>query len=195
MAWLQPSYRAPEGWEPRLWKSTNEMDPCRRCFLTHVCFCPFQDAENAIQQMGGQWLGGRQIRTNWATRKPAPKTTNECTFMNPTCTFNQIYTVPLDLLFPDFSKQDQMEMFAVFCFKSAEQLQFAPFFFKLVKIKPLMFRLMNVSSSRLFKEVTERVQMFLLCSVRLTVNETIVRGVWRKNRAKESLISNSQNTF
>lgn len=36
-----------------------------------------QDAENAIQQMGGQWLGGRQIRTNWATRKPAPKTTTE----------------------------------------------------------------------------------------------------------------------
>lgn len=37
-----------------------------------------QDAENAIQQMGGQWLGGRQIRTNWATRKPsAPKTTYE----------------------------------------------------------------------------------------------------------------------
>ena len=28
--------------------------------------------------MGGQWLGGRQIRTNWATRKPpAPKTTYE----------------------------------------------------------------------------------------------------------------------
>lgn len=39
-----------------------------------------QDAENAIQQMGGQWLGGRQIRTNWATRKPAPKTTNESTW-------------------------------------------------------------------------------------------------------------------
>ncbi|XP_054080947.1 uncharacterized protein LOC128919604 isoform X1 [Rissa tridactyla] len=38
-----------------------------------------QDAENAIQQMGGQWLGGRQIRTNWATRKPpAPKSTYEC---------------------------------------------------------------------------------------------------------------------
>ena len=46
------------------------------------CFCSFadQDAENAIQQMGGQWLGGRQIRTNWATRKPAPKTTNESKF-------------------------------------------------------------------------------------------------------------------
>lgn len=39
-----------------------------------------QDAENAIQQMGGQWLGGRQIRTNWATRKPAPKATNESMF-------------------------------------------------------------------------------------------------------------------
>ncbi|NXB82762.1 TIA1 protein, partial [Donacobius atricapilla] len=39
---------------------------------------PLQDAENAIQQMGGQWLGGRQIRTNWATRKPpAPKSTYE----------------------------------------------------------------------------------------------------------------------
>lgn len=39
-----------------------------------------QDAENAIQQMAGQWLGGRQIRTNWATRKPAPKTSNERKF-------------------------------------------------------------------------------------------------------------------
>ncbi|KAF4074161.1 hypothetical protein AMELA_G00236410 [Ameiurus melas] len=36
------------------------------------------DAENAIQQMNGQWLGGRQIRTNWATRKPpAPKSNLE----------------------------------------------------------------------------------------------------------------------
>uniref|UniRef100_A0A8C6UZ27 Cytotoxic granule-associated RNA binding protein 1, like n=1 Tax=Neogobius melanostomus TaxID=47308 RepID=A0A8C6UZ27_9GOBI len=38
-----------------------------------VSFFNKWDAENAIQQMGGQWLGGRQIRTNWATRKPAPK--------------------------------------------------------------------------------------------------------------------------
>lgn len=46
-------------------------------------FFPYgQDAENAIQQMGGQWLGGRQIRTNWATRKPpAPKSTYECRFL------------------------------------------------------------------------------------------------------------------
>ncbi len=48
-----------------------------------MCWCSccagyWQDAENAIQQMGGQWLGGRQIRTNWATRKPpAPKATYE----------------------------------------------------------------------------------------------------------------------
>ncbi|XP_064031747.1 cytotoxic granule associated RNA binding protein TIA1 isoform X2 [Pogoniulus pusillus] len=43
-----------------------------------VSFFNKWDAENAIQQMGGQWLGGRQIRTNWATRKPpAPKSTFE----------------------------------------------------------------------------------------------------------------------
>uniref|UniRef100_A0A3B4BID0 RRM domain-containing protein n=1 Tax=Periophthalmus magnuspinnatus TaxID=409849 RepID=A0A3B4BID0_9GOBI len=36
------------------------------------------DAENAIQHMNGQWLGGRPIRTNWATRKPpAPKSSHE----------------------------------------------------------------------------------------------------------------------
>uniref|UniRef100_A0A8C0UAU1 Cytotoxic granule associated RNA binding protein TIA1 n=2 Tax=Cyanistes caeruleus TaxID=156563 RepID=A0A8C0UAU1_CYACU len=45
-----------------------------------VSFFNKWDAENAIQQMGGQWLGGRQIRTNWATRKPpAPKSTYETT--------------------------------------------------------------------------------------------------------------------
>uniref|UniRef100_A0A3Q2QBL6 Nucleolysin TIA-1 n=1 Tax=Fundulus heteroclitus TaxID=8078 RepID=A0A3Q2QBL6_FUNHE len=43
-----------------------------------VSFFNKWDAENAIQHMGGQWLGGRQIRTNWATRKPpAPKATYE----------------------------------------------------------------------------------------------------------------------
>uniref|UniRef100_A0A8D0F806 TIA1 cytotoxic granule associated RNA binding protein n=1 Tax=Strix occidentalis caurina TaxID=311401 RepID=A0A8D0F806_STROC len=46
-----------------------------------VSFFNKWDAENAIQQMGGQWLGGRQIRTNWATRKPpAPKSTYESRF-------------------------------------------------------------------------------------------------------------------
>lgn len=29
-----------------------------------------QEAERAIEQMNGQWLGRRTIRTNWATRKP-----------------------------------------------------------------------------------------------------------------------------
>ncbi|KAM9393404.1 cytotoxic granule associated RNA binding protein TIA1-like isoform 2-T2 [Pholidichthys leucotaenia] len=43
-----------------------------------VSFFHKWDAENAIQHMAGQWLGGRQIRTNWATRKPpAPKTSHE----------------------------------------------------------------------------------------------------------------------
>lgn len=33
-----------------------------------------QEAESAINAMNGQWLGSRNIRTNWATRKPpAPK--------------------------------------------------------------------------------------------------------------------------
>uniref|UniRef100_A0A8C3JM59 RRM domain-containing protein n=1 Tax=Calidris pygmaea TaxID=425635 RepID=A0A8C3JM59_9CHAR len=47
-----------------------------------VSFFNKWDAENAIQQMGGQWLGGRQIRTNWATRKPpAPKSTYDCSLL------------------------------------------------------------------------------------------------------------------
>uniref|UniRef100_A0A914KIF7 RRM domain-containing protein n=3 Tax=Meloidogyne incognita group TaxID=654580 RepID=A0A914KIF7_MELIC len=36
-------------------------------------FCSFpkrDEAERAIEQMNGQWLGRRTIRTNWATRKP-----------------------------------------------------------------------------------------------------------------------------
>uniref|UniRef100_A0A8C6U3Q0 RRM domain-containing protein n=1 Tax=Neogobius melanostomus TaxID=47308 RepID=A0A8C6U3Q0_9GOBI len=43
-----------------------------------VSFFNKWDAENAIQHMNGQWLGGRPIRTNWATRKPpAPKSSHE----------------------------------------------------------------------------------------------------------------------
>ncbi|XP_034040916.1 nucleolysin TIAR isoform X1 [Thalassophryne amazonica] len=43
-----------------------------------VSFYNKLDAENSIVQMGGQWLGGRQIRTNWATRKPpAPKSAQD----------------------------------------------------------------------------------------------------------------------
>ncbi|CAD5209476.1 unnamed protein product [Bursaphelenchus okinawaensis] len=30
-----------------------------------------EEAERAIEQMNGQWLGRRTIRTNWATRKPS----------------------------------------------------------------------------------------------------------------------------
>ncbi|CAB3404273.1 unnamed protein product [Caenorhabditis bovis] len=39
-----------------------------------------EEAERAIEQMNGQWLGRRTIRTNWATRKPGdsqPVTHNE----------------------------------------------------------------------------------------------------------------------
>ncbi|XP_070550219.1 nucleolysin TIAR-like [Ptychodera flava] len=37
-----------------------------------VSFVNKAEAENAIKGMSGQWLGGRAIRTNWATRKPPP---------------------------------------------------------------------------------------------------------------------------
>uniref|UniRef100_A0A8C7N0N6 Nucleolysin TIA-1 n=1 Tax=Oncorhynchus kisutch TaxID=8019 RepID=A0A8C7N0N6_ONCKI len=65
-----------------------------------VSFFNKWDAENAIQQMGGQWLGGRQIRTNWATRKPpAPKATYEKQLMRQTFTpFGQIMEIRV---FPD----------------------------------------------------------------------------------------------
>uniref|UniRef100_A0A914V5C1 RRM domain-containing protein n=1 Tax=Plectus sambesii TaxID=2011161 RepID=A0A914V5C1_9BILA len=35
-----------------------------------VSFVKKEEAERAIEQMNGQWLGRRTIRTNWATRKP-----------------------------------------------------------------------------------------------------------------------------
>jgi len=35
-----------------------------------VSFPKREEAERAIEQMNGQWLGRRTIRTNWATRKP-----------------------------------------------------------------------------------------------------------------------------
>ena len=33
-----------------------------------VSFPKREEAERAIEQMNGQWLGRRTIRTNWATR-------------------------------------------------------------------------------------------------------------------------------
>lgn len=35
-----------------------------------VSFVQKLDAQSAIEQMNGQWLGSRSIRTNWAARKP-----------------------------------------------------------------------------------------------------------------------------
>ncbi|XP_028966526.1 nucleolysin TIAR-like [Galendromus occidentalis] len=42
-----------------------------------VSFLRKQDAETAINAMNGQWLGGRVIRTNWATRRPASNANNQ----------------------------------------------------------------------------------------------------------------------
>ena len=39
-----------------------------------MCLCGvLQEAKQAIEDMNGKFLAGRNIRTNWATRKPAPK--------------------------------------------------------------------------------------------------------------------------
>ncbi len=46
----------------------------QHCFLVpgygFVSFVRKLDAQSAIEQMNGQWLGSRSIRTNWAARKP-----------------------------------------------------------------------------------------------------------------------------
>ncbi|KAL3864565.1 hypothetical protein ACJMK2_006232 [Sinanodonta woodiana] len=42
-----------------------------------VSFVNKVDAENAMNNMNGQWLGSRPIRTNWATRKPPAPPTRE----------------------------------------------------------------------------------------------------------------------
>jgi len=42
-----------------------------------VSFVRKPDAQMAIEQMNGQWLGSRSIRTNWATRKPQAPFTSE----------------------------------------------------------------------------------------------------------------------
>ncbi|KAI2809273.1 hypothetical protein RDWZM_003399 [Blomia tropicalis] len=52
-----------------------------------VSFIKKQDAECAISNMNGQWLGSRMIRTNWASRKP-PTVRNE-TQIGPNVTGNR----------------------------------------------------------------------------------------------------------
>jgi nucleolysin TIA-1/TIAR len=37
-----------------------------------ISFVNKADAETAIRAMNGQWLGTRQIRTNWATKEIQP---------------------------------------------------------------------------------------------------------------------------
>ncbi|XP_076364551.1 nucleolysin TIAR-like isoform X4 [Tachypleus tridentatus] len=55
-----------------------------------VSFVKKTDAETAITQMNGQWLGTRAIRTNWATRKPANNRPNEAANSKP-LTFDEVY--------------------------------------------------------------------------------------------------------
>ena len=45
-----------------------------------------QEAKNAIKGMNGQFLGGKVIRTNWASRKPSEQKT-ESKFATPLTAF------------------------------------------------------------------------------------------------------------
>lgn len=42
-----------------------------------VSYAKREEAERAIEQMNGQWLGRRAIRTNWASRKPVELANDE----------------------------------------------------------------------------------------------------------------------
>ena len=67
---------------PSLWLRLPCRSECFICWLVTkvTCFFPFfvrlslllicQDAQKAINEMNGAWLGNRAIRTNWACRKP-----------------------------------------------------------------------------------------------------------------------------
>ncbi|XP_064603868.1 nucleolysin TIAR-like isoform X2 [Liolophura sinensis] len=49
------------------------------------------DAEEAIREMNGQWLGNKAIRTNWATRKPPAPTPKEGTHKQ--MSFDEVYNM------------------------------------------------------------------------------------------------------
>ena len=48
--------------------SSTNLFPCL-CYHPSIHPSLHQDAENAIVTMNGQWLGGRTIKTNWASGK------------------------------------------------------------------------------------------------------------------------------
>lgn len=54
-----------------------------------VSFVKKADAENAITNMNGQWIGSRNIRTNWATRKPPVPKNNDAN--QKPLTFDDVY--------------------------------------------------------------------------------------------------------
>lgn len=55
-----------------------------------VSFVRKTDAQTAIEQMNGQWLGSRSIRTNWATRKP-PQSQAARQFDNKQLSFDEVF--------------------------------------------------------------------------------------------------------
>ena len=64
-----------------------------------VSFLVKQDAELAITNMNGQWLGSRAIRTNWASRKPPPSITRNESQIGPSVSttnrhlnFDEVYS-------------------------------------------------------------------------------------------------------
>lgn len=48
-----------------------------------VSFVRKEDAESAIATMNGQWIGGRAVRTNWASRKPLLPVTKDASLQKP----------------------------------------------------------------------------------------------------------------
>jgi len=76
-----------------------------------------EDAEQAIRDMNGQWLGARAIRVNWATQKTAPKatTTNNsgldyATVLMQTTPMNT--TVYIGNIGPETTEQELRNIFA-----------------------------------------------------------------------------------
>nr|XP_040565401.1 nucleolysin TIA-1-like [Lepeophtheirus salmonis] len=67
-----------------------------------VSFVEKNDAQTAIEQMNGQWLGSRAIRTNWAARKPPAPYSKDTSNVN-------------KLNFEDVYRQASPRNFTVYC--------------------------------------------------------------------------------
>lgn len=74
-----------------------------------VSFVKKQDAEIAIANMNGQWLGSRAIRTNWATRKPPTLNQRNDTQIGPNVSSNR------HLNFDEVYSQSSVTNCTVYC--------------------------------------------------------------------------------